>query len=397
MAILGLIAVTSMALTWIIDGRDTAIRGPLAAVRSVLASGAPTIVVEGNQLVEADSGRVFVPRGVNVPGFEYACAQGWGHSEHEGWLTLIRLGDELQEWGANTVRLPLNLDCWLGIRGAPVSGGLVTRNRWTYRAAVRAFVDSMRAARIVVILDLHSRKRQGVDDFGLRGALSEDAVRFWRSAAAEYADVDGVMFDLINEPHSRYDDLNQMWASQVDWECWAHGGCQVPVETDQEQHLSGETYTAVGMAEVVEVIRAEGATQPILLGGLDWANDLSGWLAYRPDDTQLVAAAHLYETKRCNSPACYDAELAPIAASVPLLISEVGEADGDTAFMEATLNWAGAHGVGYLAWAWTDDPYDPWSLLSPEGEPVHPVGTMFRDRLLHHSAPPAPAWMDLFD
>ena len=43
-------------------------------------TGAPHPVVEGNRIVDARSGREFVPRGVNWSSFEYACTQGWGYS-----------------------------------------------------------------------------------------------------------------------------------------------------------------------------------------------------------------------------------------------------------------------------------------------------------------------------
>ncbi|MBB3041314.1 cellulase family glycosylhydrolase [Nocardioides soli] len=382
MTLIGVTVVLSIALAAAIEGAPTATRGPLSALRATLARpGAPDVVVEGNRLVDTRTGEEFVPRGVNVPGFEYACAQGWGSSEHAGWLSAIEVGRELRAWNVNTVRIPLNLDCWLGSRDAPVNGGLLTRNRWAYRAAVRTFVDSLRGAGLVTILDLHSRKRRTASDFGMQAALDADGLTFWRSVASEYKDVRGVMFDVLNEPHSRYDEARGAWAFDLTWECWRAGGCAAPMETDRNPSLSGETYPVVGMARAVQVIRSTGARQPIVLGGLDWANDLRGWLSHRPDDDQLVASAHLYDFKRCSTAACFDDELAPVAAAVPLLIGEVGEADGDTAFLTSVIDWADAHEVGYLAWAWLDNPEDQWSLLTADGRPAQPVGQLLKDRL----------------
>ena len=51
---------------------------------------------------------------------------------------------------------------------------------------------------------------------------------------------------------------------------------------------------------MVDAIRNAGAAQPILLGGLDYANDLAHWLEFAPDDDQLVAAFHSYDFKECG-------------------------------------------------------------------------------------------------
>ena len=57
-------------------------RSPLAT-GAAIDTGAPHPVVDGNRIVDARSGREFVPRGVNWSSFEYACAQGWGTSALE--------------------------------------------------------------------------------------------------------------------------------------------------------------------------------------------------------------------------------------------------------------------------------------------------------------------------
>lgn len=97
-----------------------------------------------------------------------------------------------------------------------------------------------------------------------------------------------------------------------------------------------------------------------------------------------MAAAHLYENKRCSTLSCCESELAPIAATVPLLISEVGESDGGTTFLTSVLDWADARQVGFLAWAWLDDPFNEWSLVTPAGEPRNAAGQAVLDRLLSY-------------
>ena len=93
----------------------------LAVVAAGLVGGAPAIassspapqpVVSGNHLIDARTGQVFVPRGVNYPGFEYACPEGWGYSQ--GTETQAA-ADAMVRWHINVVRLPLSEQCWLGL------------------------------------------------------------------------------------------------------------------------------------------------------------------------------------------------------------------------------------------------------------------------------------------
>lgn len=52
--------------------------------------------------------------GVNVMGGEYACAQGWGFHHHSAvGVSHKQLKEMLNNWGVNTVRLPMNEHCWV--------------------------------------------------------------------------------------------------------------------------------------------------------------------------------------------------------------------------------------------------------------------------------------------
>ncbi|MFC7496526.1 MULTISPECIES: glycoside hydrolase family 5 protein [unclassified Nocardioides] len=330
-----------------------------------LVTDAPQPVVEGNRLVDARSGDPFVPRGVNWSSFEYACAQGWGMS------SLDTLGGPdaydaeaaaIAGWGANTVRLPLNQDCWLGTRGAPVSDQFEERTPHDYRAAVHDFVTALNRHGMVVVLDLHSRKRMGEPEFGNLAMPDSESLAFWRSVAGVYRANPSVMFDAFNEPYSRYNAVDRI-VFDLTWECWRDGGCAAPVEDDQTATAARITYPVQGMATVVREIRDAGAGQPVLLGGLDYANDLSHWSTFAPDDDQLVASFHAYDFKECADQRCWDAVLAPLAARVPVLTGELGSSDPANGFVERFLEWADRHGIGSLFWVWADHPTDPMSLV----------------------------------
>jgi hypothetical protein len=116
------------------------------------------------------------------------------------------------------------------------------------------------------------------------------------------------------------------------------------------------TYTVVGMSALVAAIRAGNAAQPIMLGGIDYGNNLSGWLAHKPNDSQLVASWHNYQGQSpCgDTVACWNSEVASVAAQVPVVTGEFGETDGSASFMTAFMTWADSNGIGYLPWAWWD-------------------------------------------
>lgn len=315
--------------------------GPIAGVASPTPLFAPIPQVSGNQILDTRTGQVWVPHGVNWPSFEYACQQGWGYNQ--GGAT-DAAANAMVTWGINAVRLPLNEQCWLGTDSNP-HGGLTVAG---YRAAIRAWVDILNAHGIVVILDLHWSAPPGQQANGQRAMTGTRSVLFWHSVAATYRNVPAVIFDAFNEPYSRSGGF------QLSWNCWKNGGCQAPIENDEAGSVGGSTFTVVGMQSLVTTIRKAGAKQPIMLAGRDYANDLTGWLANKPTDSQanLIASWHNYPGQRCQSLDCWNSEIAPVAAVVPIITSEFGQTDPAVDTMTPFMNWADTHKMGYLPWAW---------------------------------------------
>ncbi|CAM3789280.1 glycoside hydrolase family 5 protein [Nocardioides marinus] len=284
----------------------------------------------------------------------------------------------IASWGVDTVRLPLNQDCWLGTRSAPVSDDFVERTPLGYRGAVDRFVRALNAEGLVVVLDLHSRKRIGSAGFGSTAMPDSESLAFWRSVAAQYSASPSVLFDAFSAPHSR-DDVRGAPVFELGWRCWSQGGCEVPVEDDRTQTKPGRaTYEALGMADLVAAIRRAGAEQPILLSGLDGANDLRAWADSVPDDDQLVAAFHAYDTAACG-PACWERVLAPLADRVPVLTTELGAEDPTDGWVADYLRFAQEHDIGSLLWVWAELPADPMALVSDlDGTPT-PWGELARE------------------
>jgi len=347
---------------------------PILAAADTTPTNAPTPRVSGNTIVNSRTGASMVIHAVNWPSFEYACQQGWGTSADGA---TAAAATAMVAWGINAVRIPLNQDCWLGVDGAPRSP--ITVNG--YKSALAAWVATLNAAGLVVILDLHWTAPAGSVADGQRAMPDAQSTTFWTSVATFFKDSPSVMFETFNEPYSR-------GSRTVSWSCWRNGGCQVPVANDQSP-IGTTTFTAVGQAALVSAIRATGAAQPILLDGLNYANDITGWLANKPDDSQLIASWHNYPGQGCSDTSCWTSQILPVAATVPVIATEFGETDGGSGFITGFMNWADAHDIGYAPWAWwvTDasDGVEPnlYALISDLSTftPRAPEGTAYHDHL----------------
>jgi uncharacterized protein YbdZ (MbtH family) len=177
----------------------------------------------------------------------------------------------------------------------------------------------------------------------------DHAPAFWSSVARAFKTDQAVIFDLYNEPHG------------IGWHCW-RDGCVLPAG-----------WRAAGMQTLVDAVRSAGAGQPIIATGLDWGNNLSSWLQYRPRDPagQLVAGFHVYNNLSCAVDSCWNKEVRPVARSVPVVAAEVGDKECSGAFIRSFLNWADSAGVSYLGWSWNPTGCaGPALIRSWDGQPT---------------------------
>ena len=284
---------------------------------------APRPVVSGNRLLDATTGQPLRVAGVNRSGSEYACIQGWGIFDGPVDDTSL---DAIASWHTNAVRVPLNEDCWLGING--VSGAY---GGTAYRDAITRLVSRLHAHGLAAVLDLHWAAPGATRATSQQVAPDADhAVDFWRRVAGRFRRDPSVMFELFNEPRD------------ISWSCWRNG-C-----------TTAAGWKATGAQQLVGAVRNAGARQPIIVDGLNWGGDLSGWGAHAPSDPQhqLVAGWHIYSFSGCSTATCWNQTAAPLARTYPVLLTEVGEDDCGTGFLDTILPWADSHHVGYLAWSW---------------------------------------------
>jgi endoglucanase len=349
-----------------------------------------SISVQGNHFVDG-SGQTVRLLGVNHPSFEYACEYGYAYNDGN-----MNAADAaaIASWHATAVRVPLNEDCWLGINGRPSNsqGPQPPLTAAGYRQAVASYVADLTNAGLYVILDLHWTAPGGLPADGQRSMPDDHSAPFWTSVASTFAANPAVVFDVFNEPYSPAAVNDPL--RPVSWDCWLSGGCQVPTDNDSVDPANDASrYVAVGMQTLVSAIRAAGAHQPILLGGLNYANDLTGWLSHKPSDPdgQLAASFHNYQGLGCDTVACWNEQVAPVAAQVPVVGGEFDQnICGPSTFDVDYMNWADQHGVSYLAWGWwvlspqeiADAGCSAYYLITdPSGTPAAPNGVNLHDHL----------------
>ncbi len=153
------------------------------------------------------------------------------------------------------------------------------------------------------------------------------------------------VFDLYNEPY-----LSTGNAQTTDpWACWLDG-CTI---TQSSGNVTG-TWKTAGMQGLVDAVRSVGATNVLMLGGLSYSGDLSGWLAHVPNDPlgQIVASFHLYNFATCTEATCWNSAIGPIAEVHPVVTGELGENDCAHTFIDGYMSWADKNRVSYLGWTW---------------------------------------------
>ena len=219
----------------------------------------------------------------------------------------------VEDWRAKIIRLPVRSSFWFGFEtkaalpvGFSEAAALPPAQRQradAYRTLVDELIAYANERGVYVLIDLHEFK-----------APTAEHLAFWRDCARRYANRPGVLYDLLNEPHS------------ISWEEWRDGGKLSGAERADavaENQEAAELTTSVGMQKCVDTVRATGARNLVVAGGLDWAYDLSGiaegFELRDPDGNGIVYATHIYPWKTN-----WKEKVLCIADRFPILVGEVG-------------------------------------------------------------------------
>jgi endoglucanase len=414
------ISISAADLALLNAGKPVTLQGPAVVVTPPVVvpppAGTSGVKIVGNALTDL-SGKVLRLKGVDVSGMEFAYIQGWAATNGKAnWPTDPFCGQAggalnfttLKSWGINAIRLPLNEASINGVTTYDGTGA--ARNpdpAGNYMAMVKSFLDAALAAQMVVIVDpLHLSAplltvpgQTGKVPFSPMGQGPAPNPDTSVSALTKICAL------LKSYPNSILDPYNEWMANTYgqgpgvidQWAFWRDGGAMVKFDNNTQGGANYDvvqSWTAAGMQLLVTTARNAGFTGPIILGGISWAGDETGWLAHLPVDPlkQLALSAHIYPTYGAAfgtaaynaMPAARFATIKAIqAAGYPIVLGEIGghnvAGTPNEPFTTTLIAAAVTAGWSYFGWAW-----DVWQnadnvlIKDGAGTPTDGYGVAFK-------------------
>lgn len=380
-----------------------------------------SIRVCGNHLIDA-SGRTIQLRGVNVAGLEGVAVLGWSPDNPWGNQTGTATPDwkTIKSWGTNAVRLPLNEASWLGLTcvdeggvGYKITGSGKTVDRpgaviladpgGNYRKTVQSATTGATAEGLYVILDLHLTAPGNACPYAQNAMADADhSIAFWSSVADTFKGCPNCIFELFNEPF-----LDQ--APLVDSDPWAAlvngNGTLTSYNVQGNPSVLRYRWRNAGMQQLLDAVRATGATNVVLASSLAYSSSMHGWLKYHPIDnlkpSQLAAVWHSYpatgypaQASCMGLPSCSKQLLADVQAILeagyPVVITEFGDVIGKSPppWVSKLLPFADANDISYLAWTWDvwPDQKENVLIVSGSGAPTPGYGDYVKAHYLCRAA-----------
>ena len=193
-------------------------------------------------------GEVVRLRGVNAACLEWT-SDGEGH-------ILDTVKTAIRDWHVNHIRLPLAQDRWFGKAPEQKDEGEA------YRALVQQVVETCATRGCYVMLDLHwSDAGEWGKQIGQHVMPDENSVAFWKRWRRP---------TRIIPPSSSTCTTSRTTSAGTSG--------SMAARSRRRDRRSGQKrdYQAVGMQALLDAVRATGAENLVIAGGLDWAYDLSG-------------------------------------------------------------------------------------------------------------------------
>jgi hypothetical protein len=311
--------ITSSAADAVNVGRNVQTR-EVGALEPALISRCPSqLRTKGNRIING-SAEIVRLKGLMIP--DPARLAGEGRYARA-------LFETVAATGANVIRIPVHPQFWARDPDY-VSHYLDSAVQWAGELGM------------YVILDWHSI---GNEETGYAPQVPElfchtDAMttNFWEHLASHFKDEPHVTFEIFNEPQH---------ISAADWRRCAN--------------------------RLVRTIRAQGARQLIIVGGLNYGRELD-WVLREPVAGENIAyASHIFPSHARSG---WDHDFGRVAAQYPVVITEWGFIDkkqtpnlsdsylsGDAdAYGSPSMSYLDGRGIGWVA-CWFDEQWQPAMLL----------------------------------
>lgn len=328
-----------------------------------LSNRLPALITVGNRILRADEMRPIVLRGINGSGLEYS------EPDANGFLSAAQITqDEIREmirgWNCNVLRLPFNQDWCLNGRGSHSAEAYLSS-----LDQVIAWAAELGAYTILDLQWLDADTAYGTTENPAQGrtinrvppAPDEKTITLWQTLAARYKDEPAVLFDLLNEPHDVLaDDPHPLKLIRSDGS----------VALSDETRFTARMWSnwASLLTSAIREIKPEGI---IMVGGIDWAFDLS---AVHVDAPNIVYSTHIYSNRRQRD---WPKALARYQ-EIPIFVSEWGGTEQDLKFGAKLSSILRERQLGWTAWSWSDFP----RLVTQPGSQPTVFGSLVRSELV---------------
>ena len=304
----------------------------------------PFIRVEGNRFVD-EEGAPVVLRGVSFSDPDRL-------EQHEHWNRAYF--EAAKSWGANVVRFPVHPRAWRA------------RGEQAYLELLDQGIAWAAELKLYVIIDWHSigNLRTELFQHPMYNTTMTETLRFWKTIAARYEGNPVVAFyEVFNEPTRYNGTLGRM---------------------------SWEQYKSL-IEEIIYVIYAHDRSVIPLVGGFDWAYDLS-YVRDSPIAFPGIAyVAHPYPQKRTPPwEEKWEEDFGFVADTYPVFATEFGFMSaegrgahvpviGDETYGEAIIGFFEKKGISWTAWVF-DPVWSPQLIENWDFEPTR-QGRFFQNKM----------------
>ena len=318
----------------------------------------PVLHVDGAQIVNA-SGQPITLLGASHSSLEFDCP-GDNHFQ-------IADFQAMRSWGMNVVRIPLSSEFWANSNNDCPN----------YHLTVTSAIAAAEAAGIYVMLDLQWNAPlnlpSDVSGGGGQYPMPDTGkdLTFWQDLATIYRADPGVIFDLFGEPHD------------ISWNTWYNGETLQTEIYRGATILSGQgTYQAIGMNELAAKIRTIAPENLIVISGLSWGYDFSGFdQAHRIQVPNVVYDTHPFDYAG-KQPADWTQAFGQLSQQVPVIAAEFGGYNCQTNYISTAIDYFKAHKMSWLAWGWDIAPCSSPSLIKDwNGTPIVPYGSYIQQQM----------------
>lgn len=328
-----------------------------------LSHGLPRLITVGDRIVQASTMQPVVLRGVNRSGLEYSLPSNTGFLGNAG-ISKAEIEEIVCRWRARVIRLPFNQRS--AIQGYGDHSGD------DYLTALDTVIDWAASLGAYTILDLQWLDTTTVFGYTADGRVNHvpplpnpDTVVLWTVLAERYRNEPAVIFDLLNEPHSRLeDDKNAVNLIDQSGEVY-----------QSSVKVVGPNQWLPWASRLIKEIRCAGNRCLVLVSGVDWGYDLSG---VKVDAENVVYSTHVYPNRLTED---WERAFGRTVSVAPVFVAEWGGGDSDLDWGARFVSYINSRNLSWTSWSWADWPHLVSNAQLADYTPT-PFGLMVQRELI---------------